>query len=47
MARSPAAASLQGLEPDLVYSAMFGWIASRYFQPSVSPIRCSTDATER
>ncbi len=46
-ARSPAAESLQGLEPDLVYSAMFLSSASRYFQPSASPIRCSTETTDR
>ena len=39
MARSPAAASLHGLEPDLVYSAMFLSRASRYFHPSASPMR--------
>ena len=47
MARSPAAESLQGLEPDLVYSAMFLSSASRYFQPSASPMRCRTETTER
>jgi len=47
MARSPAAASLQGLEPDFVYSAMFLSSASRYFQPSGSFIRCRIEATER
>ena len=26
---------------------MFWWSASRYFQPSASPMRCRIDATER
>src|SRR6266508_195146 len=47
MPRSPAAESLQGLEPDLVYSAMFWFSASRYFHPASSPIRWRMEATER
>src|SRR4026209_889808 len=47
MARSPAAESLQGLEPDFVYSAMFLSSASMYFQPAASPLRCRMDSTER
>ena len=46
-ARSPAAASLHGLLPDFVYSAMFLSSASRYFQPSASFIRWRIDATDR
>jgi hypothetical protein len=44
---SPAAASLQGLEPDFVYSAMFLCRRSRYSQPFASPIRCKIDTTAR
>ena len=47
MARSPDAVSLQGLEPDFVYSAMFLSSASRYFHPSGSFMRCRMEATER
>src|SRR5439155_19277671 len=46
-ARSPAAASMHGMLPDFVYSAMFLTSASRYFQPSASFIRWRIDATDR
>src|SRR5438552_2351601 len=44
---SPAPAMVHGLEPECVYTPMFWWSASMYFQPSVSPKSCSQLVTSR
>ena len=47
MGISPAAASLQGLEPEWVYRAMFSCRPSMYAQPPSSPNSCSQLETSR